>query len=240
MENGRGQGGIFAYNAGMRKRFAAMLVPALLGVIGGCQSHLVPLRPVEKVEVWVPDNPSATATTGAATQPGHREVRTVDPNQTTRFVYKASYDNVWNQAQNVLTRMGFAVDRNDYRLGEITTLELPGAQIVEPWKPQTVDAVDSLENTLHNQRRWARLTIVPVEGKPEYLQIAVRVLVERETNPSERIGGPVFVEGSGFGRNAVTLRSDYAPPKDVPGVWYTVGRDPDMEKKVLDALFGRI
>jgi hypothetical protein len=231
----------------MRKRLTVLLVPALGAMIaaggGGCQSHIVPLRPLEKVDVWVPYSTatqSTPPTATAATRPGHKEVRTVDPNQTARFVYNASYDNVWNQAQYVLTRMGFAVDRHDYRLGEITTLELPGAQIVEPWKPQTVDAIDALENTLHNQRRWVRLTILPVEGKPEFLEIAVRVLVERETNPSEHIGGPVFVEGSGFGRNAVTLRSDYAPPKDVPGVWYTVGRDPDMEKALLDALFGRI
>jgi hypothetical protein len=232
----------------MRKRLLAITLPALLMAagMGGCQSHIVALRPVEKAEVWGPDAPAATAPEtatapgSAATQPGHLVVKTVDPNQTARFVYNASYDNVWNQAQFILTQLGFAIDRHDYRLGELTTLTLPSAQIVEIWKPQLIDGVDGLENTMHNQRRWVRLSISPVEGKPEFLEIAVRVLVERETNPSEHIGGPVFVEGSGFGRNAITLRSDYAPPKDVPGIWYTVGHDPDLEAKIIAALFRRI
>jgi len=166
--------------------------------------------------------------------------KTVDPNQTSRFVYNASYDNVWKQAADVLAKAGFTLDRQDYRLGALTTLPLPSTQIVEFWKPQQVNAVDSLENTVNNQRRSARLTITTVEGKPQFYEIAVQVLVERETNPDEAIAGPVFVEGSGFGRNAITLRSDYAAPKDVPGIWITMGHDPDMERKLLDVLFGRI
>ncbi len=191
----------------------------------------------------------ATATTAAtttapatepATQPGHMIVKLVDPNQSARFIYNASYDNVWKQALDILTKTGFAMDREDYRLGVMTTHMLPSAQIVEFWKPQQVGAVDALENTINNQRRWVTLRISTVEGKPEFYEIAVQVLVERETNPSEAIGGPIFVEGSGFGRNAITLRSDYAAPKDEPGIWSTVGHDPDLEKKLLDALFKRI
>jgi hypothetical protein len=244
----------------MMKRLAAIVVLVLLGGAAGCNSHIVPLRPVQKVEVWVPDAPAQTgpaattaapepagtaaATTAAApepaTQPGHMAVKTVDPNQSARFIYNAGYDNVWKQALEVLTRTGFAIDRQDYRLGAINTLALPSAQIVEFWKPQQADAVDSLENTINNQRRLVRLTISTVEGKPMFYEIAVQVLVERETNPGEAIGGPVFVEGSGFGRNAVTLRSDYAAPKGEPGIWTTVGHDPDLERKLLDALFRRI
>jgi hypothetical protein len=232
----------------MKKRFGVIAWLAFLATgIAGCQSHIVPLRPLEKVQVWVPDTsaalaPAATAATAAASasQPGHLEDRTVDPNQTTRYVYDASYDTVWKQAQFVLAQSGFAIDRQDYRLGEITTLTLPSAQITQFWEPQQANLIDALENTLNNQRRWVRLVISPVEGKPRFLHIGVRVLVERETNPSEHIGGPVFVEGSGFGRNAVTLRSDYAPPQDLPGVWFTVGHDPDLEKKLLDVLFEHI
>jgi len=246
----------------MMKRFAAIVTLIFLGGAvggGGCASHIVPLRPVQKAEVWVPDaapqtGPAATAaatapapaaSTGAAatepaTQPGHLVVKSVDPNQSSRFIYNAGYDNVWKQALGILTQTGFAIDRQDYRLGAITTLALPSTQIVEFWKPQQVNAVDSMENTVNNQRRMVRLTIAPVEGKPEFYEIAIQVLVERETNPGEAIGGPVFVEGSGFGRNAVTLRSDYAAPKDEPGLWTTVGHDPDMERTLLDALFKRI
>jgi uncharacterized lipoprotein len=178
--------------------------------------------------------------TQAATQPAGRVVvRDIDPNQTARYVYKGTYDNIWRQASDILHKMGFALDRQDYRDGVMVTQALPSAQIVEYWRPQRVNVKDALENTLHDQRRIVRLTIEAVPGKPEFYQIAVQVLVERMSNPTEEIGGPIFVEGSGFGRNGVALRSDYAVEGDVPR-WVTVGHDVDMEKKVLDKLFNRI
>ncbi len=183
---------------------------------------------------------TATTTTAPATQPGHMVVKVIDPNQTARFIYKASYDTIWRQAIALINATGFAVDRQDYRLGVITSYPLPSSQIVEFWKPQHADLTDSLENTVNNQRRILRLTISNVEGKPDFYQIGIQVIVERETNPSETVGGPIFVEGSGFGRNSVTLRSDYAAPNVEPARWVTMGHDPDLERKLIDALFGRI
>jgi uncharacterized lipoprotein len=243
-------------------------------VLGGCESNIVPLRPIQRVEVWVPEEgaapqdpaatlpaadapatgpavadaaPSATQTaagepaaTAPATQPGRLEVHVVDPNQTARFVYKATYDNVWQQAMRLLRDTGFALDRQDYRLGVLTTQPLPSAQIMEVWRPQLVNAKDAVENTVNSQRRIVRLTISKVPAKPDFYQIAVQVLVERETNPTEEIGGPIFVEGSGFGRNRNTLRSDYAAPTVEASRWVTIGHDPNMEKKLIDTLFDRI
>jgi hypothetical protein len=188
----------------------------------------------------VPDPPATATASQPATQPGRMVVRTIDPNQTSRFIYKATYDNLWQQATDLLTRTGFTLDRQDYRLGVLTTRALPSAQFLEFWRPQHASAADALENTLNNQRRQVRLTISTAAEKPDYFEIAVQVLVERQSNPSETIGGPIFVEGSGFGRNAVALRSDYASPKDEPGRWVTVGHDPDLEKKLLDELFEHI
>jgi len=212
--------------------------------IAGCQSNLRPILPLQQVEEFVPDATTQPAASGpateAATQPGHTVMRTVDPNQSARFIYNASYDNVWAQATALLNKTGFSLDRKDYRLGVLTTLPLQSSQIIEFWKPQFVNGNDALENTINSQRRSVRLTISKVPEKPDFYEIGIQVLVERETNPTEGIGGPLFVEGSAFGRNAVTLRSDYATPKVEAGRWITVGHDPDLEGKLLDALFQRI
>jgi hypothetical protein len=242
-----------------------MVMAPLAGMLGGCESHLVPLRPVERMEVWVPDDAAATqaavagsgastmaaatepaatqvaATEGAAaTQPGHMVVRVVDPNEISRYVYKATYDNVWQQAMALLTNTGFALDRQDYRDGVLTTKPLPSSQVLEFWKPQQVNFNDAMENTINNQRRTVRLTISKVPGKPDFYEIGLQVLVERKSNPTEVIGGPLFVEGSGFGRNAITLQSDYAQPHGPPATWVPIGHDPDLERKLIDALFQRI
>jgi len=249
------------YNAAMVKRI--LLMSALAAA--GCTSHIVPLRPIQHTQVWVPDEPATTqaaaetqaapessasapttapgtATSAPATEnaPGHMVEKTVDPNQTARFVYKASYDNVWRQGTELLNQTGFKIDRSDYRLGVITTSPLPSAQVVEFWKPSHTNFDNAMENTINNQRRIIRLTISNVPGKPDFFDIAIQVVVERETNPSEDIGGPIFVEGSGFGRNALSLRSDYATPKPEPGRWLKIGHDPDLEKKLIDELFKRI
>jgi hypothetical protein len=272
---------------------------ALLLPLAACaHSTIEPLKPLQRVEVWVPDDGSAaiqltdpepvpppspavardeehevpattepatlpakidpvdvasgpatriastqsstapaTQDSGPSTQdspalenlpPGRKVVKIIDPNQTARFVYKASYDNVWKQAMQLIARTGFTLDRRDYRLGVITTQALPSAQVIEPWKRQHAGFTNAMENTLHNQRRLLRLTISEVPGKPDFYQIAIQVLVERETNPSEVIGGPIFVEGSGFGRNALSLRSDYADPMGQPSRWVPLGHDPRL------------
>ena len=198
--------------------------------------------PAETMAASAPAATIAAATTTApATQPGRMVKKIIDPNQMTRFIYKATYDTIWQQATLLLSKMEFLLDRRDYRLGAITTQPLASSQIVEFWKPQTVNATDAMENTVNSQRRTVRLTISKVEGKPDFYEIAVQVLVERQTNPSESLGGPIYVQGSGFGRDAITLRSDYATPNaPAIGGWYTYGHDPDMEKKILDELFKHI
>lgn len=247
----------------MIKWTGAIFLLAAAALASGCASHVVPLSPVREVQEWQPEENTATApatqesaatasapsqtmaasapATAAATQPGHMVTKVIDPNQTTRFVYKATYDTIWQQATLLLNKLGFTVDRRDYRLGVLTTQPLMSSQIVEFWKPQMVDATDTMENTINSQRRIVRLTISKVEGKPDFYEIAVQVLVERQNNPSETIGGPIYVEGSGFGRDAITLRSDYATPEaPLIGSWLTFGHDPDMERKILDELFKHI
>jgi hypothetical protein len=270
------------------KNLTAIVAGALfagLGLVAGCQSSVVPLRPIERIEVWEPmtvttvaaDAPEAAAATEAATQsatqaatsaatpattraagavsttepatqastqpatrPGRKVIKIIDPNQTLRFVYKANYDRVWEQALQILAKTGFILDRQDYRLGVLTTRTLPSSQIVEFWKPQQTDSSSAWENTINTQRRMVRITIAKVPHKPEFYEIAIQVLVERETNPSEVLGGPLFAEGSGFGRAAVSLGSDYAPPVPEKEIWIRIGHDPKLEKKLLDLLFDKI
>jgi hypothetical protein len=241
---------------------AFISVLMLTGFFAGCVTHIEPMAPTRTVDVWVPDEAqtqpagapssstqaaeaeatteSAATATAPATQPGHRVTQVVDPNQTLRFIFNASYDNVWQQGLLLLHNMGFAMDRQDYRLGEMTTQPLQSAQIIEFWRPEHTLPVNALENTVNSQRRTVRLRISNVPGKPEFYEIAIQVLVERRTNPTEAISGPVFVEGSGFGRNAISLHSDYAVPKPPPSAWVMMGHDADLEKKLLDLLFQRI
>jgi hypothetical protein len=247
----------------MKKWAFILLVAAGAAGFGGCESHIQPLREVQRVEEWVEDVPGtlpatmpegtapapAPATepavasapaTEPATRPGRMVTRVVNPNETTQFIYNANYDNVWRQGMLILREAGFALDRQDYRLGVLTTKALPSNQIIEFWRPQATNVSAMMENTINNQRRYVKLSISKVEGKPEFYEIAVQVIVERETNPEETIAGPIFILGSGFGRYKEALRSDYAGPDVEKGRWVIIGHDPDLERKLMDVLFKRI
>jgi uncharacterized lipoprotein len=281
-----------------------LTLPALAAILlTGCNSSIQPLKPLQRVDMWIPDDGSPaiqltkprpvppprpavaraplvaattepdtqpadirpidittqspatqtadtqTATTEpaepAATQeaevptnlpPGKRVTRIIDPNQTERFIYKASYDRLWAHAQFVVNQLGFPIERRDYRLGVIQTRPLPSTQFWEFWKAQQTDGNAAMENTVNSQRRSIRLTITTVPGKPDFYQVGIQVLVEREVNEGETLAGPLFVEGSGFGRNVIALRSDYATLGALPSKWIKVGHDPKLERKLMDRL----
>lgn len=254
-------------------KHCALIIAVAAGasLLAGCETTVVPLRPVRTIEVdaqpfvavaaTLPTTTTATApaetqaaataasepaTSLAATAPAtapaapHKITKTINPNEISRFVYDARYDRVWQQAQQLLEHMGLRIDRHDYRLGILTTFAQPSAQIVEPWRRDQAGFMHALENTVNAQQRTVHLTISTVPEKPDFYKIAVQVLVERQSNPSEVMGGEIFVEGSGFGRSPVTLRSDYTGSSTEGRPWVLIGHDPALETKILDELFKRI
>jgi hypothetical protein len=231
-----------------RSRSLLLALSAFLaGFLTACESNILPMRPLIRTTAAVPDSqptPTTTTAPSLATQKSKIEnpITVTDPNETARLIYNADYDNLWRQSLATLTHAGFLFDRLDYRLGVITTKPLPSPQPIEFWRQDHTSFTNALENTINNQRRTVRITIEPTPHKPDVYRIAIQVAVERQTNPNEDLGGPVFVEGSAFGRATVTLRSDYAAPTKYgdAALWVLIGRDPQLEQKLLKSLFTRI
>jgi hypothetical protein len=184
-----------------------------------------------------PETPAASAPAGtSATAPAVAS----NPNETVRLVYRPSYDQAFAAAEKLLTDMGFRIDRKDYRLGTISTLPRIAPQAVELWRLDQSSVAAALESTINHQRESVTISIRRVVGRPEFYAVGVQVLVERQSNPSEMIIGPVFPQGSGFGSYPLTLRSDYAEPGQSGPEWYLLGHEPSLEKKILDKLLQRI
>jgi hypothetical protein len=181
--------------------------------------------------------------------------RTVDPNQTGRFIYRANYDDLWNASMLLLADLGYTIDRRDYRLGVILTQPEFSAHLIEPWRRDQTTAAAAAENTMHSQRRSVRITIQKAPN-PAFYEVAVQVLIDREINPRESVGEYDTFRGTspGFGHEKKTLRSDYMGVTDIPETpkaaaepappapskktdWFPVGRDPALEQKLLTDLF---
>jgi len=254
----------------------ALLLP-VFAFLTGCASTIEPLRAPREVEYWVtpPAEGAATApatapatqvatTDPAATRPGMiHKTRMVDSNETVRYLYHGNYDHIWQQSMELLTHTGFRLDRQDYRLGTMTTLPLHQPEFFEAWRRDSTGLKHALEASVNDQRHSVRITITPVEDKPEFYAIAIQVLVERQVNPNEVIGGLLFTTGSAFGATPVILRSDYAesqtihrggattkpaatqpsttePTRSAADPWAKIGHDVALEKKLLDQLFEKI
>ncbi len=74
-----------------------------------------------------------------------------------------AYDRAFAAAGQSLRDMGFDLDRQDYRFGEVTTQPLTAPTFFEPWHGQNTTAAQAAESTLNHQRRIVAVTIRPDE-----------------------------------------------------------------------------
>lgn len=241
------------YNSGMNKKICTIVLTALLA--GCASSTIVPLKefPVAATE------PAATepASQPASTQPGLgmnaaeaiRQSTTQpttlphveDPNQTTQSIYGGNYDVMWREARILLSQLGFRLDRQDYRQGVMTTLPLESPNVMEFWAPDREGFKSSLESTVNFYRRTIRVIIEPRNNYQSY-RISVQALVERRTNPTEDLKGPVHAGAGAFTRQQSGLRSDFVQgtKEDLAPQWYVVGREPGFEEFILKKLLKKI
>lgn len=243
----------------MNKKIASIL---LAGVLGGCTSStIVPLQEIP-VAATLPAStePASTApasTQTAGTQPDSenavadaiRQSTTqpttlpdvADPNQTTQSIYGGNYEIMWRESMLLLNRLGFRLDRQDYRQGVLTTLPQETPNVAEFWASDRGSFKSSLEGTVNYYRRTVRLTIEPRNNYESY-HISVQVLVERRTNPTEEIGGPVHAGAGAFTRQESGLRSDFVSGsrEELQTRWYVVGREPGYENFILKRLMKKI
>jgi hypothetical protein len=150
------------------------------------------------------------------------------------------FDAVWEACKVTARGFGFALDRVDYRAGEITTVPLISPQVFEPWRPDTGTMYQVMANTMGAIRRTLIFDVA--RNADETYAITPKVLVEREVILERHVTdvSQYRLAFSGPGtkiqpREAVTLDPEtYA---DLPvKYWYPTGRDAEMETKVAARL----
>jgi hypothetical protein len=184
-----------------------------------------------------PQNPAATqpatavdlATTQPSywlTQPAAAQVKAND------------FDALWQACKSTARGYLFALDREDYRGGVITTKPMVSKQWFEPWRPDTGTLAGMMENSTATMRRTLRFEID--RGDDGSFTITPKVLVERQTLLERRISGTaqyrsVFVGPGAPARYSVNLED--GSELDLPvKYWTPVGRDTEMEKHVAQRL----
>ncbi len=148
----------------------------------------------------------------------------------------SEYGRVFDAAVLVLREQGFRVDRQDYRMGVVTTLPLDAPTLMEPWRAANTSSAPSHDSTLNAQRRLVRVSLTPMDqtlGPDAYL-LSVEATLERRSWPDRRL------TGSTNGHTIVAPLSDTPLELRQRGVvsesWRPMGRDAQLEDRLIAAI----
>jgi hypothetical protein len=135
---------------------------------------------------------------------------------------------LWDACEKVARSYQFQLDREDYRLGLITTKPTISKQILEPWRQDAGTFNDVMQDSLTTIRRSIRFEIERSEDGT--YSMTPKVLVERETILERRITSAAQYR-SVFSGPAVGSRTAIDEDAGVPIVYWTpIGRDLEMER----------
>lgn len=166
------------------------------------------------------------------------------------FVPVADRERVWTQVVDEIDNY-FDIEREErVRLagnvlteGTITTYHRIGSSVFEPWHRDSSAGYEKLLSTLQTIRRRATVRVIPTVGG--YL-IDVAVFKEME----DRIAGDTLGVGPSVNRFDDSLvrydargeadRSPFDDPTPSETGWLPLGRDPQLEQRIIDNLAGRL
>jgi hypothetical protein len=118
--------------------------------------------------------------------------------------------------------------------GNLTTFPSVSPTVFEPWRHDTVDADQRIENTLQSMRRWATVHVTPAQGG-YMVEVAVFKELEDLVRPEHATAG------SATFRYDSTLTGIINPIGDerITEGWIGRGRDAPMEQHILAHLLSR-
>ena len=150
----------------------------------------------------------------------------------------ADYDAVYQSSKRAILDLGFALDRQDYRFGRVTSKPLAAPSIGEVWFPSNADAATAWENTLNTQRRIAQVWIEPAtdpqNNTADLYTLRVEVQLERRQSPARRLNGSTRPNGM---FNVLTSNpAEYQRAGIAGSFWHPVGRDNALEQKLLQRI----
>jgi hypothetical protein len=145
------------------------------------------------------------------------------------------FQQLWNACEATARDYGFALDRQDYRAGVITTAPLVSKQFFEFWRNDAQTAEDVADSSLNTYRRTLRFNIAKDSGGGGGYSATPEVLIERYVQAERPITSSVYL------RNAFRTTRGLHPigtHESDRGVflpqryWYSTGRDEVLEADV--------
>ena len=146
------------------------------------------------------------------------------------------FNKLWNASAQAARDFGYAIDRQDFRNGLITTEPLTGQQFFEPWRHDTGDTAGLANNSITTFRRTIRMEFERTEDGQ--FKMSPCVLVERTAQAEQPISSDGYLRSSmtpakhSMLGTRETDRAVYLPKS----YWYATGRDHALERDIAKAV----
>jgi len=142
-------------------------------------------------------------------------------------------------AEDVLTKMYFAIEKADTDSGVLRTRPLSGAQFFELWRSDNAGGFNTAEANLSSIRRTAELQVSEEAGGQ--LCVACRVLTERLDIPEQKdvtSSGRAYTLFSRSGQSIQEIKLN--KEQEAKMAWIDMGRDAQLETRILSRIENRI
>jgi len=133
-------------------------------------------------------------------------------------------------AETVLLKMHFDIEKNDLEARYIRTRPLSGAQFFEFWRKDNASAFARGQSNLHSIRR-----IVELDFSPENTTTCIqcRVNVSRLSIPERPIQGFSYMGGLYTDSHTREQTLDVGTERTEGIEWLDIGPDHDLERKII-------
>lgn len=149
-------------------------------------------------------------------------------------VSSADFFMLWKACRDTLQNDDFDIDRQDYRLGLLTTWPMVSKQLAEFWRSDAGTFHAALLSTLQTVRRTVQFEITRT---PEGLYVArPKVLVEQATHEERHITSVAEYSAALTPLNAAPTRLNQAGEVIPSSYWYALGRDEAMERELVNSV----
>lgn len=154
----------------------------------------------------------------------------VDPDFLWRMIVDAVDDHFRIESEQPVRR-----DNVNIMEGELVTFPEVSGTSLEPWRRDTARGFERLQATFQTIRRTATVRVSP---EPTGYQINVEVLKEQEDVDQSQFS----TAGSSAQRHDGTIVRNENQIRQMPITlgWYPVGRDRDLERRIMEGILGRI
>jgi len=153
-------------------------------------------------------------------------------------VVSRDFPSLWDACARTLINDQFEIDRQDRRLGILTTTPMISKQFFEVWRSDAGTPREILLDSLQTIRRTIRFDLT---RRPDGSYLAsAKVLVEQMAHPERRLTmAPQFT--GAFAAIAETPSRTTEQGVEVPNrYWYALGRDPAMEKQLANSVRNKL